>query len=493
MGLADGNEMSGAILLGGGDVPSTTKSGSIGPVSDELREATRQATPRESLAAELGMTLEDFGHITPRMDHEMPLVSKSTLKEQSMESEESGGVVLGAAGIHSLEPGVGGIEGHTLDPKSSSLLGVLEKEKRRQNAHLHYLHGGMFSVPKSDEHFYTEFETESRVYEQIHYVDNVKARITRIGDGNEISQKVTEAKIKRYEELMERVSKIGADDKYEKFPGLSPTRGRSRSPLNLGSPTNFDLKINLDPARSPRCKDEYTSVSGDPWEIHIKTQQDRAWEVAEERKDNRVARSLLVKGPKDVPTDITNTYRSESIGHEYGEKERHDDENTFFEKEYIRKIAAVGVSSYDYFEPSAAADADALPQPLASVLNELKEGKSGLDMNDPPVLSPSKKELEDYISSIPGMKRFSPREPLKPREDGEEEAGGRGPRFQARTITESRAKQKKEQLGGKDLTAGQKRRVKKKVKAEISEAQKTALMHKALQEAEKFMRRSKVQ
>lgn len=486
------------------NVPEVALLGQTDAEAEAARNAEPQGldAPSESLAAELGLSLNDIGHITPRLDHEMPLVSKSMLKKQSLESEESGGVVLGAAGIHSLEPGVGGIDGHTLDVKSSSLLGVLDREKRKLNAHIHYLHGGMFSVPKQDEHFYKEFEEESRVYEQTHYVDNMKARINRIGNANPLSQQATDAKIKRYEELMERVSKIGTDEKYQNLPGMdSSIIDRSRSPLNLGSPTNFDLNINVDPVRSPRSKDEYTSVSGDPWEVHIKTQQERAREAAEERRDNRVARSLVVKGNgSGVPGGLTSPYRSEGIGYEYDEKQL-GDSASFFEKEYIRKIigGSNNGSSYDHYEPSSldmGADADAMPQPLASVLEELKagEGKGGLDMNDPPVLSPSKKELENYISSIPGMKRFSPREPGESRGSSEkEESGSRGPKFHARSITESRAKQKKEQVGGRDLSAGQKQRVKKKVKREISEAERKALMRRALQEAERFVTMNGVQ
>ena len=475
--------------------------GDVRELTSDLIGNTAQESSAEVLAADLGLGLDDIGYVSPRLEHEVPLISKSLAVESGIESEQSGGVVIGAAGILSLEPGHGGISGHTLDAESSSLLGLMERERRKLNAHMHYLDGGVFAGPKEDEHFYQEFEHESRVYEQSHYADNMKARIASIGSKHPLSMQATEAKIQRYEELMERVSKIGTDEKYQNLP--SPKRDhrskgdKDQSPLNLGSPTKFNLNLHISPARSPRDKEEYTSANGDPWETHIKTMQDRAREAAQERKDDRVARSLVMNAnilddsAKGVPT-MSSTYRKQGIGYEY-EGNQLRDANMFFEEDYLRKITAestvLGTGNYDHYEPSKLVDESALPQPLAGVLDEIKagNGKTGLDLNDPPVLSPSKKELDDYISSIPGMKRFSPREPLGTPSDTNPYRKS-SPRFSARAITESRSQHKKQQVSGRDLSPSQKARVKRKVKKEISEAEKKALMRKALEEAERFIK-----
>ena len=247
--------------------------------------------------------------------------------------------------------------------------------------------------------------------------------------------------------------------------------------------------------------------------------------------DERVARSLVVQAA-NVNTDNTHhhhssslhsTYRKEGIGYEYENAQQSNDEpNAFFEREYLQKIATgenpgglKGAYTFDHFEPNGSSfplvspndkHSEALPQPLASVLEEMKLGsgtgssssvtKRGLDLNDPPVLSPSKQELEAYLSNIPGMKRFSPRE----YEDGDATSNSnsmsagnknkskRQPQFAHRQITESRSKE-----GGgavpPELSPRQKAKAKRRVKKEVGEEQKKALMERALWEAQQFLKK----
>jgi hypothetical protein len=216
------------------------------------------------LAAELELSLDDMGYMTPRMHHEMPLVSKSHEVGPTFENQFDQGLTLGAAGIQALEPGIAGF---TLDAKSSQLLVVLEEEKRKQYVHHAYLSG--LPVGKDDEHYFREFDEESKGNAERFRVDDMKGRISNIEKKFPLTQQATDDKIKRYHALMERVSNVGAQ--FRNAPGLSPLRNYGSSSsnnnnnnkrqqdgvLDLGSPTRFDLNLTMDPVRSPRAKDEY--------------------------------------------------------------------------------------------------------------------------------------------------------------------------------------------------------------------------------------------
>jgi hypothetical protein len=237
--------------------------------------------------------------------------------------------------------------------------------------------------------------------------------------------------------------------------------------------------------------------------------------------DERVARSLVVQATNmntDNPTHshhhsssgLHSTYRKEGIGYEYkyeyGNAQQNDEPNAFFEREYLQKIAhgesPGGVKGALISPNNHNTNSEVLPQPLASVLEEMKLGsgaKRGLDLKDPPVLSPSKQELEAYLSNIPGMKRFSPRE--YENNDGTTDnnnnnsnnssssmsAGkkNKGPQFAHRQITESRSKEG----GAPELSPRQKAKAKRRIKKEVGEEQKKALMERALWEAQQFLKK----
>ena len=134
-----------------------------------------------------------------------------------------------------------------------------------------------------------------------------------------------------------------------------------------------------------------------------------------------------------------------------------------------------------------------MPQPLASVLDDLADGS--LDENDPPHISPSKEEVEAYLANIPGMKMFSPRlQPKEPSQPRTERSSPGRAKFAARAITDSRAREQKSKeeksllAAGKHLAPEEKRKIKKAVKKEIFEREKTELMQKAIEEAAEFIR-----
>ena len=217
--------------------------------------------PAVDLAAELELSLDDMGYMTPRMHHEMPLVSKSHEVGPTFENQYDQGLTLGAAGIQALEPGIAGF---TLDAKSSQLLVILEEEKRKQHAHQAYL-SGLLPVGKDNEHYFREFDEESKGNAERCRIDDMKGRISNIEKKFPLTQQATDDKIKRYHALMEKVSSVGAQ--FQNAPGLSPLRNYGSSNkrqqngvLDLGSPTRFDLNLTMDPVLSPRAKNEYVTI-----------------------------------------------------------------------------------------------------------------------------------------------------------------------------------------------------------------------------------------
>jgi|MDTB01.1.fsa_nt_gb hypothetical protein len=446
------------------------------------------------LAEELGHTLKDGGHQSPRMAQELPLVSKSSVIAQSLESLESNGVVLGATGALSLASGTQNKdgEGFTLDVESSPLLTVVEEEMRVMMAHKAYLDGDFTEDNETNVRLWKRFEATEAANKKKFMIEEAKARIAVLGDKYPLTQRATEERIKRRDELHLRISKLG---EYDSAPGLSPHRDYARNPssVDLGSTSAFCLNLDHRAPESPRNRDHYRALSsGDPWETHITTMQDRYREAARQGRDERIPRSKLVEyslHPGESAGGVN--YREMGIGYEY------DTGNNFFESEYLQMLSRnSSVESIKYASsPSGSIHSMhegndiELPQPLASVLDDIEKGH--WDENNPPNISPSKEEVEAYLANIPGMKMFSPRAPKEPPHRSVERPTNANPTFTARAITDSRMKSKLEKsllAAEKHVDPEEKRRIKKKVKKEIIEREKAELMQKAINEAAAFIK-----
>ena len=94
-------------------------------------------------------------------------------------------------------------------------------------AHKAYLNGDFTENNETNVRLWKRFEAAEAANKNKYMLEEAKARIANLDNKYPMTQRATEERIKRRDELYLRIDKLGG---YEKAPGLSPYRDYKKYP-----------------------------------------------------------------------------------------------------------------------------------------------------------------------------------------------------------------------------------------------------------------------